>query len=204
MASPGPSLLRDYRAETREPELEDLTTLAECGMPVARIVVVPATVESEFYRLNNLIDHLRLHFSALNLNVPDDEDIEDLAPGAEALVDGHYLLDEFIDRFYDAISGMATDLRIRRPAQDGWTTSGPRAGLLAVKRAWRADWAFEAIWERLSNGGDLVPAPRPLLLHASPLQPLPLELSNDASALLGKPVMLKGHASTGISRIVTT
>lgn len=201
MASTAPILLRDY-AESTEPELEALSILAECGMEVARIVVVPPAAEAEFYRLNNLGDRLRLHFAGVKLSDPDDEDIEDLAPGAQSLVSGHFLLDEFIDRFYDAISGMPRELRVRRPGEDGLLVSGSRAGLLSVKGAWSADWAFEALWSRLSSGGPLVPAPRPLLLHPAPLEVLPSELSHDASALLGKSLRLMGHPESGISRIV--
>ena len=191
------------RSTDLDRELEDLATLAECGLPVARIVVVPPAAEAEFYRLNNLEIRLSEHFSGVNLGFPDDEDIEDLAPDAEALVYSHYLLDEFIDGFYSALGGLPAELRVRRPGEDGVTASGARASLLAMKRAWSAAWSFDTLWGRLSSGGALIPPPRPLLLHAAPLRPLPLELTRDASALLGRELELRGDEATGISRVAT-
>ena len=202
--SPAPRLLSDFYEESdaNEQEVEDLITLAGCGMPVARIVVVPGEAEAEFYRLNNLGDLLLEHFRGVKLSFPDDEDVEDLAPGAESLVNGHYLLDEFIDRFYDAATGMPEELRVRRPGSDGVSASGRRAALLAVKRSWSRVWSFEPLWQRLERNEGLIPPPRPLLLHAAPLEPLPAELSSDASALLGRPLRVLGATSTGISRVV--
>lgn len=183
-------------------EVEDLATLAQCGLPVATIIVVPPEVEAEFYRLNNLGERLQERFSGVNLGFPDDEDIEDLAPAAEATVYGHYLLDEFIDAFYAAIEGLPDELRIRRPGEDGITVSGARGALLGLKRNWSASWSFDSVWARLSASGELMPPPRPLLLHAAELAPLPAVLSRDASALLGRPLELLGDPVMGISRIV--
>lgn len=195
-------MLVNYHPASTEPEIIDLQALTECGFPVARMVVVPSAVEEEFYRLNNLAVQLEAHFAGIDPSDPDDEDIEDLAPGAEVLVNGRYLLDEFIDRFYELISSLPDDVRVRRPGENGSSGRGGRGSLLSVKRAWSSDWLFEPLWARLSSGGPLLPTPRGLLLHAAALDPLPHALARDASALLGKPLSLFGEPATGISRII--
>jgi hypothetical protein len=161
-------------------------------------VVVPPSAEQEIYRLNNLASRLLELFTAVDPADPDDDDIEELAPEAQRLVNGHYLLDEFIDGFYEATCGLPARVRVRRPSDSGTTASRGRPSLLAMKRAWSADWTFEAIWSRLSGGGSLLPDARPVLLHAAALEPLPWEMHADAKALLGREVVLLGGVGAGI------
>lgn len=185
----------------QEPELRDLKVLGECGLPVAEIVVVPAALEEEFYRLNNLNIRLRQMFAAVDMSDPDDDEIEDIAPEAKRLVKGHYLLDEFIDGFYQATSELPSPVRVRRPGESGLVSSPGRPALLALKRSWCADWEFDSLWSRLSGSGSLLPEPRPVLIHAAGLASMPVELNRDAEALLGRAVTLHGDAEAGITSV---
>jgi hypothetical protein len=185
-----------------EPDREtvDLRLLLDAGLPVAPVVVVPAPAEEEFYRLNNLATRLEALFCAVDLVDPDDEDVEDLAPAAQALVAGHYLLDEFIDAFYESTAALPETIRVRRPGDDGFVARRGRASLLALKGSWSGDWAFDAIWARLSAGGALLPRARPTLLHAPALERMSVE-ELDAAALLGSPVTLLGDPGHGITSV---
>src|SRR5699024_704082 len=106
----------------------------------------------------------------------------------------HYLLDEFIDEFYEVSGVLGASRRVRRPAEEGSSCRGGRASLLALKRHWAADWEFENIWQRLMRSGQLLPEPRALLVHPGGESPLPVAVAQDASAILGQEVELLGTA----------
>lgn len=182
-------------------EVGDLRTLRDCGFAVAPMVIVPADAEAEFYRLNNLGARLGGMFDEIDLRDPDDEDIEDLAPLAESLVSSHYLLDEFIDSFYESTSDIPGRLHVRRPGSVGLECAPGRPSLLALKRTWSSDWTFEALWSRLSATGQLLPEARPVLVHPAPLKPLGAQAVEDAAALLGRPVELLGGDELGIAMV---
>jgi hypothetical protein len=195
----GPVRLLDFE-ESGEREVRDLRTLAESGLPVALTVVVPAVAEEEFYRLNNLGGRLAVLFGKVDLRDPDDDDIDELAPEAERLVAAHFLLDEFIDRFYEATSGLPERVRVRRPGEAGEVSRRGRPSLLALKRSWSDDWGFDRLWARLAEGALLLPAPRPLLVQPAPLERLE-RLEGDASALLGRQVELFGDPGPGVTLV---
>jgi hypothetical protein len=187
-------------AERGEQEIGDLRTLAAGGLPVAPTVVVPAAAEEEFYRLNNLGGRIGVMFGRVDLRDPDDDDIDELAPEAERLVAAHFLLDEFIDRFYEASTDLPQLVRVRRPGESGEVTRKGRRSLLALKRAWSDDWGFERIWARLQGGAPLLPAPRPLLIQPAPLERLQ-HLEGDANALLARNVELFGDPELGATLV---
>jgi hypothetical protein len=195
------TLFEEACREPLEPELRDLMTLNRGRLPVARTIVVPAAAEAEFYRLNNLPGRLGELFKGIDEADPDDDDIEELAPEAERLVAGRYLLDEFIDLFYEALSGLPEVVRVRRPSEEGAVAARGRSSLLALKRNWSEDWGFERLWDRLSSGGPLLPAPRPLLIQPAPLERLSRALENHAGALLGRSVELFGDPDLGITLV---
>jgi len=182
-------------------ELTWLRTLADSGFPVTPLVVVPARAQEFFYQLNNLGERVTQVFEGIDLGDPDDEDIEDLAPLAQELVTGHYLLDEFVDAFYDACRPLVQERTARRPGREGVACSGDRESLLAVKQLWAADWEFEAVWQRLMRGDRVLPPPRPVLLHQREAGPLDGDGSRDASALLGVDVEILGTADKHITRV---
>jgi hypothetical protein len=185
-----------------EPDREtaDLRLLLDAGLPVAPVVVVPAPAEEEFYRLNNLAARLEALFCAVDLVDPDDEDVEDLSPAAQALVADHYLLDEFIDAFYESTATLPDTIRVRRPDDAGSVVRRGRASLLALKGSWSGDWAFDALWARLSVGGPLLPRARSTLLHAPAFERMSAN-ELDAAALLGSPVTLLGDPRHGITTL---
>lgn len=204
MQSLAPAPLSTLDTSTGEPEIDHLLTLADCGLPVAQVVVVPAAAEEEFYRLNNLSLRLEALFRAVDVDDPDDDDIEDIAPAAQRLVSNHYLLDEFIDAFYESTSFLPEELRVRRPGSVGVESRRGRPSLLALKRAWCEEWTFASLWRRLSQEHVLLPAARRVLLHVAPLPGrLPASLERDAEALLGQPVALYGDSAGRITAIET-
>lgn len=185
-------------------ELGDLRTLRDCGFAVAPMIIVPAEAEAQFYRLNNLGSRLASLFGQIDLSDPDDEDIEDLAPLAERLVSSHYLLDEFIDSFYESTSSLPGRLRLRRPGTVGVECAAGRPSLLALKRTWSSDWTFDALWGRLSSSARLQPQAQPVLVHPAPLKPLATQTVEDAAALLGRRVELLGGDELGIAMVDET
>ena len=124
------SALPPDAADVRPLETASLRTLQQSGVSVAPIMVVPASVEERFYRLNNLVPQLEALFLGVDPSDPDEDDLEELAPAAVTLFKTHFLLDEFIDSFYDGLAALPTNLRVRRPGLAGGKkyTGPPRPG----------------------------------------------------------------------------
>lgn len=169
----------------KEPEIAALLALAAAGLPVATVVVVPAEAEERFYRLNNLPERLSGLFAGVDLRDPDEDDLEELAPEAQALLRGHFLLDEVVDAFYEATASLPARLAVRRPDADGVRVGRGRPALLALKRAWADEWTVEALDARLRGDGGLAPTARPVLVHGPP-EPAPAELAARVRATLGE------------------
>ena len=146
-------------------ELGWLLRAERAGLPITPMAVVPVAVETAFYQLNNLPEQLLRLFTGVVSDDPDEDDLEERAPEAIALVLGHSLLDEVIDGFYDALDGLPERLLVRRAGADGDATWRGRETLLTVKRTWSRAWHVDAIAARLRAGQGLAPQPLPLLLH---------------------------------------
>jgi hypothetical protein len=186
---------RDY------PNLAALGRLAQAGMTVAPLSVIPAEVEGAFYRLNNLPAQLAELFDQVDLSDPDEDDIEELEPQAQLLFRNYYLLDEFIDVFYEAIRPLASTLQLRRPGQSqGVSAVKGRPCLLALKSLWLQDWNFDALMARLVTTGRLGLEPRPVLISPAG-RPASSALNQQASLLLGREVSLE-QADGAISNLL--
>lgn len=196
-----PLPLTAFTDHQNEPELRDLEALSECGLAVAPALVVPGSVERQFYRLNNLDVRIESLFDGIDLDDPDDDDIEELAPAAGRLIAAHYLLDEFIDLFYELTAPLPQRVRVRRPGKDGYVAARGRPSLLALKRCWSDDWGFEGLWRRLSEGGPLLPAGRPTLVQPAAMERSARQVELDASALLGHAIMVFGDNELGITAL---
>lgn len=147
-------------------ELRALLRLREAGLPLAPLLLVPAAVEERFYRLNNLPAQLLALFRGVDPSDPDDDEVEEAAPRARALLRQHFLLDEFIDAFYEAAGALPPRVRVRRPGSAGREVARGRPALLALKGCWEDDWRFETLMARLLATGSLAVSARPVLLHA--------------------------------------
>jgi hypothetical protein len=134
-------------------------------VPVTPMVVVPVEVEAGFYRLNNLPDRLQALFRDVDLDDPDEDDIEELAPAAEALVRGHALLAEVIEALFAQFDTLPPTVAVRRSGTEGVRTARGAPTLWAVKRCWAAEWRDEELARRLTTGLGLAPDPRPLAIH---------------------------------------
>ncbi|HEX7021672.1 MAG TPA: hypothetical protein VF171_02370 [Trueperaceae bacterium] len=184
-------------------EVRALAALAAAGLPLAPLRLVPAAAEERFYRLNNLPERLVALFEGVNLSDPDEDDIEELAPEAQTLIVSHYLLDEFIDVFYEGLASMPAAVRLRRPGQQaGRTAPRGRPALLALKKLWADAWSLEALMARLTaNAGIALPA-EPVLVGAPGLEAAPAELERHAAEILGAPVRLRVEPASGITGVM--
>ncbi len=224
MSTPNPDLrLLDLRAAGRagargahsgdarggvdavDAEVEALYALQEAGFTLAPLRLVPAAAEESFYRLNNLPGRLNALFSGLDFSDPDEDDIEELAPEAQALLNTHYLLDEFVDLFYEGLKGLPGRVRLRRPQvgrarPPGRVAARGRPALLALKHLWADDWSFEELTARLKKGGVALAA-RPVLVGSADEENRDAPKSQAASDILGKPVSV-WSVPGGVSRVV--
>jgi hypothetical protein len=184
----------------RAAELTALHTLHSEGYALAPIVVIPAAVEERFYRLNNLPEQLQTLFEPVNQQDPDEDDIEELAPEAVRLFKTHYLLDEFIDTFYQAIEVLPDKLQIRRAGMAGETVVKGRPALLAVKDLWASEWTFEALMDRLEQTQTIALEARPVVIGPAGEAPVSEAETRAFQQLLG--VTVKGWQVDGeISRL---
>lgn len=150
-------------------ELGWLRRAEALGVPIAPMAVVPARVEHDFYRWNNLPSRFDALFIDVDPRDPDEDDLEELAPTAMAWVRDHALLDEVVDAFYDALFGLPTRIVVRRPGAVGVAAGRGRPALLALKRTWAADWAVDRLALRAATGAGWRPPPQPILIHAADL-----------------------------------
>ena len=157
------------------------------GVPITPMAVVPAQVEADFYRWNNLPARLEALFADLDGLDPDDDDLDELLPTATAWVRGHALLDAVVDTFYDALAGLPPNVMVRRPGMPGTVTARGRPALIAVKRLWADDWLLDATLGRVSRGQGWLPTPREVLIHAADVHPDPV-VSSAASDAIGRQV----------------
>lgn len=181
-----PASLRFLSAEelSSTAELRALSALIGAGWEWAGVALPPA-VEGEFYRLNNLPHQLRRLFQGLDEGDPDEDIVEEAEEGALALISGHYLLDEVIDDFYEAIAPLSTQLVIRRPGDPGGRrATHARGALLELKRLFQDDWRVDAVMARLLMTSSLALDARPVLVSAA-VDRRDGEASRRASSVLG-------------------
>jgi len=159
-------------------ELALLYRLKEANIAEAQVGdlrIIPATAEEAFYKLNNLPEQLAKLFTKVDLSDPDEDDIEDIAPEAQLLFKKHYLLDEFIDVFYDSIETMDTKLSIRKlqhsstelPEGNELSATRGRPLLLKLKELWAMDWSFDAIYKRIKDTGSFGLEAQTLVIHTT-------------------------------------
>ncbi len=192
----------NFEGLSSEAELVALAGLKAAGFALAPLKIVLPEVEEMFYRLNNLPEKLKRLFKDVNPDDPDEDDIEDLSPQALKLVKSHYLLDEFIDLFYEAITDLPEKLCLRRPAlKPSHIALRGRPALLALKDIWAQDWSFDALMSRLKTWG-LAPEMRPVLIQAIAQERAEVELEVRASAILEQAVGLELDASGNITRVI--
>lgn len=207
----GPLLLKDYLPGTTllgaEGELRTLARLEAAGLPVAPTRVVSAEEEARFYRLNNLPARLTAIFADLELADPDEDEIEERAPEAEALVRTHFLLDEFIDLFYASLHTMPSRLSLRRPAEAaGAEAARGRPALLALKTLWAFEWRAERVMARLAASASVALEARPVLIQPAGSVPAPPAVAREAATLLGEEFELREielwqHPEFGLTRV---
>ena len=153
--------------DLRARELAALKTLQLSGVTLAPTLVVPAAVEERFYRLNNLPQKLETLLQDVDPNDPDEDDVEDAAPGAVRLFKTHFLLDEFIDTFYAALSPLPGKVRVRRSGAEGRVGVRGRPTLIALKETWADAWRYDALLARLLARHTVALEARPVILGAA-------------------------------------
>lgn len=184
-------------------EAQALLKLARAGLPVAPFRILSARAEDTFYWLNNLPEQLGALLEAIDPNDPDEDELEELCQAAQALLLNHYLLDESIDLFYEALAPLPASLRLRRPNDEHteYARRG-RPALLAVKRLWSREWDFELLLERLSRDKSLAPKAQPVLILAVGHERAEEALRRHASEVLGIATDAWLEPGYGIARLV--
>lgn len=167
-------------------EPAELAALA-AELPLAPRVWIPAEAEEAFYRLNHLPPRLAALFASVASHDPDEDDVEELAPAARALLSGHALLDAWVDAFYERTSELGERLRVRRPGAAGRTAAAGRPALLALRRTWAEAWTDEAVLARLRARGSVALDAAPTLVQAADDVPAPPELAARVADILGGP-----------------
>jgi len=161
------ALLPLAEAEREGGEVACLRELAAGGAELAPTWVVPAWVEDEFYRLNNLPGQLDRLFAGVWGARVDEEKLAAAAERARALIGQSYLLAERGEGFVSALP--AGRYTLRRPGSlELFPGANPQEALWALKRLWAARWSLEAVMER---GPDL-PEPEAVLVQADAGEPV--------------------------------
>ena len=178
---------------TQHPEISALVKLQAAGLVTAEMVFIPPASEEQFYQLNNLPHQLLMLFRGVDLADPDEDDIEELAPQAQALLRSHYLLDEQIEAFYELLKRLPAKVVVRRVSLDVLETpSKPvvrgRPALLAVKDLWTDEWSFDALMTRLQQTQTLAPAASPVVVVGAGQQAGDDALHTQASQILDQAV----------------
>jgi hypothetical protein len=181
-------------------EIERLRRLTAVGVTIAPMAVVPARVEEDYYRWNQLRARVDALFAGVDPHDPDEDDLDDLAPVAATWVQGHALLDEVIDEFYAVLGELPERLTVRRPDAEGVAAGRGRPALLAVKRVWTAEWDPQRLVERAARGEGWLPVPRPVLVHAAEIAP-DERLADVATDALGQPLLAWSDASGRLARL---
>ncbi len=128
--------------------LEAKTLVARVGF------IFTAQAETQFYVSNNLPENLKAIFKPINPRRLDEDLLEECCKRARRLLIESSLLEDFISQAYTAYDNakLPDVLELRRPnVKSAESANGRRDMLLALKRLWAKDWAFEAVLERLDK-----------------------------------------------------
>jgi hypothetical protein len=165
--------------------------------------------EEQFYLSNNLPEQLREVFKAFNPRRLDEDALEVACERAQKLVLESYLLEDFVAQSYTALKnvGIEGSLHVRREFSgqpvsgqpvSGQPVSGQietgqdrRGALLALKRVWAQDWAFEAVLKRFDTSGNIGVDARPSLIFAGPGGVPDAERSKVISKALGQTIQAR-------------
>ena len=119
--------------------------------------VFTARAEEQFYLTNNLPEQLGKIFAGINPRRLDEDLLEIQCKRALKLVLDSYLLEDFISQSYLAMKNAKLEGRqmtVRRPESKLLEpASDKRGALIALKRVWSHDWAFDAVVKRLDAKG---------------------------------------------------
>lgn len=183
------------------PELRALARLERAGWKWVG-VALPATLEERFYRLNNLPQQLAALYRGLDPADPDEDIVEEVEEEAVALVGQHYLLDETIDAFYEALAGLPQALVVRRAGDPaGRRASHRRAALLELKHLFQDDWRVDTLMDRLALTASLAIDARPVLVGPAE-ERTDAELSGRATELLGQQVSVRVDQQGTVTRLL--
>ncbi len=148
-------------ASREEGEPACLQKLAAAGARLVPTWVVPAWVEDEFYRLNNLPAQIERLFAGVWGARVDEERLAAAAARARELIVRSYLLAERGENFVASLP--AGPYTLRRAGELRLERGGtPLEALWALKRLWAARWSAEAVMER----GPGLPQPQAVLVQS--------------------------------------
>ena len=196
-----PVFLCSFQEAVGQPDAEVGLEAKALGRLEASLVgpgfVFTARAEEQFYLSNNLPEQLRAVFRGINPRRLDEDALDDACARAARLVTTSYLLEDFISQAYLALAnaGVAAadapdaPLHVRREGSGPLEAErGRRGALLALKRLWAADWAFDAVLSRLDATGSVGQDARPALVFAGGRGDPDAALSARASHALGRGV----------------
>ena len=199
------SALEPTHPDLQARELVALKVLELAGINLAPTLVVPAAVEERFYRLNNLPEKLNGIMQDVDPDDPDEDDVEDAAPAAVRLFKTHFLLDEFIDIFYAALSPLPSKVHVRRSGAEGRVGVRGRPTLIALKETWADAWRYDALLARLLLEHTVALEARPVILGAEdkPASAEVLEQVTEvlARANLKKPTKVWTDEASNVARL---
>jgi hypothetical protein len=116
-----------------------------------------ARAEEQFYLTNNLPEQLSAIFAGINPRRLDEDLLELQSKKAVKLLLDSYLLEDFIAQSYLALKNAKLEdgqMILRRPESKLLEPAGDKRGaLIALKRVWSHDWAFDALVNRLDSKG---------------------------------------------------
>ncbi len=206
LAAPEPKFAHSLAHLTEDevalsPELRAVRALTAAGWRWSGLVL-GAALEEQFYRLNNLPRQLLAAYSGLDPADPDEDIVEEAEEGALRLIAEHYLLDEVVDAFYDAVRVLPTQVVLRRPDASGGRQAGHlRAALLELKHLFQDDWRTDALLDRLAVTANLAIDARPVMITPAH-ERADAAASEGASAVLGRAVTVWLDESGGLTRLL--
>ena len=182
-------------------ETSDLKQLWEAGFEISPTLIIPAEIEENYYRLNNLPEQLSLLFKYVNTQNPDEDDIEELEPLALALFKKHFLLDEIIDLFYAALEPLPSKITMRRSGSTQTRTAlKGRPSLIALKKLWADAWTYDALLNRIESTQSIAVEAQHVFIQAKS----DYQIYNDerVADILGKSVEVKMDAQNRITQLL--